>query len=62
MSVVTNTANNASVALMPVLETQLLCRGVMFITAIGHHAFRRRYDDPASTAHAGRTPAAKLLS
>jgi hypothetical protein len=22
---------------------------------------RRRYDDPTSTAHAGRTPAAKLL-
>jgi hypothetical protein len=34
MSVVTNTANNASVALVPVLETQPLCRGVMFITAI----------------------------
>jgi hypothetical protein len=33
MSVV-KTANNASVAVMPGLETQPLCRGVMFITAI----------------------------
>jgi hypothetical protein len=27
----------------------------------GHHAFRRRYDDPTPTTYAGRTPAAELL-